>query len=153
MMPLNCMTKNFLTALFMRSGCGSEVASSIRSFCSRLSCIGVLVLMAMWFTSGVSVHVMPLICMTEKFLTALIKSSGCESQVSSSIRSFCSRLSCVGVHVLMAMWFKAGVSVHVMPLICMTENFLSALITSSACGSQVASSIQLPHQRLYLDTP
>jgi hypothetical protein len=53
----------------------------------------------------------------------------------------------------MAMWFKAGVSVHVMPLICMTENFLSALITSSACGSQVASSIPRPHQRLYLDTP
>jgi hypothetical protein len=43
----------------------------------------------------------------------------------------------------MVMWFKSGVSVHVMPLIFKTENFLTALITSSGCGSQVASSIQV----------
>ena len=97
-------------------------------------------------------HVMPLICKTENFLTALFMGSGCGAEVARSIRSFCSRLACVGVHILMAMWFKSGVSVHVMPLNFMTENFLTALITSSGCGSQVASSIQRPHQRLYLDT-
>jgi hypothetical protein len=43
----------------------------------------------------------------------------------------------------MAMWFTSGVSVHVMPLNFMTENFLTALINWSGSGSQVALSIQV----------
>ena len=52
----------------------------------------------------------------------------------------------------MALWFKSGVSVHVIPLIFITDDFLPALIMWSGSGSQVASSIQLPHQRLCLDS-